>query len=45
MWRSDEINAWLAELPIRPLKGDDRKISPRRLSRTGIESRAAGVEA
>jgi len=22
MWRSDEINAWLAELPIRPLKGD-----------------------
>jgi predicted DNA-binding transcriptional regulator AlpA len=22
MWRSDEIDAWLAELPIRPLKGD-----------------------
>ena len=22
MWRSDEIDAWLAGLPIRPLKGD-----------------------
>jgi predicted DNA-binding transcriptional regulator AlpA len=22
MWRSDEINAWIAELPVRPLKGD-----------------------
>jgi predicted DNA-binding transcriptional regulator AlpA len=22
MWLSDEIDAWLAELPIRPLKGD-----------------------
>jgi predicted DNA-binding transcriptional regulator AlpA len=22
MWRSDEIDEWLAELPIRPLKGD-----------------------
>ena len=22
MWRSDEIDAWLAALPIRPLKGD-----------------------
>jgi predicted DNA-binding transcriptional regulator AlpA len=22
MWRSDEIDAWMAELPTRPLKGD-----------------------
>jgi predicted DNA-binding transcriptional regulator AlpA len=22
MWRSDEIDAWLADLPVRPLKGD-----------------------
>ena len=22
MWRSDEIEAWLAGLPVRPLKGD-----------------------
>jgi predicted DNA-binding transcriptional regulator AlpA len=22
MWRSDEIDAWLAALPVRPLKGD-----------------------
>jgi predicted DNA-binding transcriptional regulator AlpA len=22
MWRSDEIDAWLAGLPVRPLKGD-----------------------
>ena len=22
MWRSDEINEWLAGLPVRPLKGD-----------------------
>jgi predicted DNA-binding transcriptional regulator AlpA len=29
MWRSDEIEAWLAGLPLRPLKGDapsDQKI-------------------
>lgn len=23
MWRSDEIEKWLAELPLRPLKGDE----------------------
>jgi predicted DNA-binding transcriptional regulator AlpA len=23
MWRSDEIDAWLAALPVRALKGDD----------------------
>ena len=22
MWRSDEVEQWLAELPVRPLKGD-----------------------
>jgi predicted DNA-binding transcriptional regulator AlpA len=22
MWRSDEIDAWMAALPVRPLKGD-----------------------
>jgi hypothetical protein len=23
MWRSDEIDAWLAALPVRAVKGDD----------------------
>jgi Prophage CP4-57 regulatory protein (AlpA) len=22
MWRSDEVDAWMAALPVRPLKGD-----------------------
>lgn len=25
MWRSDEVAAWMAALPIRPLKGDQRE--------------------
>ncbi len=26
MWRSDEVEAWLAALPIRRLKGDDAEV-------------------
>jgi predicted DNA-binding transcriptional regulator AlpA len=26
MWLSSEIEAWIAELPQRPLKGDDQKL-------------------
>ena len=28
MWLATEVETWLAELPIRPLKGDDQKILP-----------------
>jgi predicted DNA-binding transcriptional regulator AlpA len=27
MWRSDEIEAWLAALPVRPLKGDTTEVA------------------
>jgi hypothetical protein len=30
MWRSDEVDEWLASLPIRRLKGDD--VAPDKVS-------------
>jgi predicted DNA-binding transcriptional regulator AlpA len=27
MWRSDDIDAWLANLPVRPLKGDAEAVA------------------